>query len=218
LSAGVAQAETLNELLRHSDAVTIHVPLVDETRGIINSERLAQLDDEAILLNFSRGAIVDEAAVIDALDKNALKAYICDFPSEKLRSHPKVTSLPHLGASTFEAEDNCAVMVAEHLKDYLEQGNVRHSVNFPEAVMPRGEGVRVTIANANVPNMVGQISTCLAKANLNIIDMLNKSQGDLAYTLVDVDQAIPQQTLDQLNAIDGVLRVRFMNGENNANR
>ena len=213
LSSGVMQAESLNELLRQSDAVTVHVPLLEQTQGLINAERLAQLPPSATLLNFSRGPIVNETAVLAALDEHRLHAYVCDFPTPNLAAHPRVTALPHLGASTVEAEENCAIMVAENLKEFLEQGNIRHSVNFPEAVMPKGDTVRLSIANANVPNMVGQISTALAKANLNIVDMLNKSRGELAYTLVDVDQPVPASTVQELKQIDGVLRLRIMDKE-----
>ena len=213
LSAGVTEASGLNDVFRTSDLVSLHVPLVDETRGLVNRDRLRIMPNGSTLLNFSRGAIVDETAVIGALDEGHLHAYICDFPTPALKGHPKVTALPHLGASTSEAEDNCAVMVAENVKAYLEHGNIRHSVNFPEAIMPRDEGIRITIANANVPNMVGQISTALAKANLNIIDMLNKSLGDLAYTLVDVDHAIPKETVQEIAGVDGVLNVRVLSSD-----
>jgi D-3-phosphoglycerate dehydrogenase len=133
---------------------------------------------------------------------------MCDFPTRELIEHPKVTALPHLGASTTEAEENCAVMVAENIKDYLENGIIRHSVNFPEAIMPRVDAYRITVANANVPNMVGQISTCLADAKLNIVDLLNKSRGEVAYTVVDLDQSVPEETLEKIRQIDGVLSVR----------
>jgi D-3-phosphoglycerate dehydrogenase len=161
-----------------------------------------------ILLNFARGGIVDENAVIESLDAGHLAAYVCDFPSNQNRRHPKITALPHLGASTGEAEQNCAVMVAENLREFLENGNIRHSVNFPETIMPRTEGFRVTVANLNVPNMVGQISTLLAQADLNIVDLLNKSRGEIAYTVVDVEAPVPQATVDAIAHIDGVLNVR----------
>jgi D-3-phosphoglycerate dehydrogenase len=210
MSSGVEKAASLDHLFAESDFVTIHVPLVDGTRSLVSAERLRLLKKDAILLNFARGGIVDEAAVIEALDAGRLAAYVCDFPTNRNRLHPKVTALPHLGASTGEAEDNCAIMVAENLREYLEHGNIRHSVNFPEAIMPRTEGQRLAIANLNVPNMVGQISTCLAGAGLNIIDLLNKSRGPVAYTLVDVEGQVPEPIVDQLCAIEGVLKLRVL--------
>jgi len=208
LSSGVRQAETLDRLFKDSDAVSVHVPLIDETRGIVNSSRLDLMRDNGILINFARGGVVDNDAAIRALDSGKLRAYICDFPTRALIKHAKVVALPHLGASTVEAEENCAVMVAENVKDYLENGNIRFSVNFPEAIMPRTDAYRLTVANANVPNMVGQISTCLAAAGLNIEDLLNKSRGDVAYTVVDLSQPVPAACLEKISGIDGVQMVR----------
>jgi D-3-phosphoglycerate dehydrogenase len=208
LSAGVDHSETLDQLFQQSDAVTLHVPLVEETRGLVSRDRLALLPKHAVLINFARGGVVDNDAVLDALDNGNLHTYVCDFPTPELIAHPKVVVLPHLGASTAEAEENCAIMVAENLKEYLDNGNIRCSVNFPEARMPRLDAWRITIANANVPNMVGQISTCLANANLNIEDLLNKSIGGLAYTIVDVNDEISDETLAEIRGIDGVLTLR----------
>ncbi|MDJ0759109.1 MAG: phosphoglycerate dehydrogenase [Woeseiaceae bacterium] len=208
LSAGVEQAETLDQLFQHADAVSVHVPLMEATANLVNRDRLALMNDNAMLVNFARGGVVDNEAAIAALDSGKLHSYVCDFPTPELIAHPKAVVLPHLGASTAEAEQNCAIMVAENVKDYLENGNIRHSVNFPEARMPRMDAYRVTIANANVPNMVGQISTCLADANLNIEDLLNKSLGDIAYTIVDVNGAIDEKTEDALRNIEGVLTLR----------
>jgi D-3-phosphoglycerate dehydrogenase len=208
LSAGVEHAETIEELFQRANAVSIHVPLVDATKGLVNAERLALMHDGSVLVNFARGRIVDNAAVIAALDNDKLKSYVCDFPTPELIAHPGVVALPHLGASTAEAEENCAIMVAENVKDYLDNGNIRFSVNFPEARMPRLDAWRITIANANGPKMVGQISTCLAEAGLNIEDLLNKSIGDLAYTIVDVNGPVSEDTRAQLRAIDGVLTLR----------
>jgi D-3-phosphoglycerate dehydrogenase len=208
LSAGVEQARSLDDLVSRADMLTLHVPLVEGTRGLINSERIARMPNGSVILNFSRGAIVDEAAVLIALDEGRLGGYVSDFPSQGLIGHDKIIALPHLGASTTEAETNCAVMVAENLRNYLENGNVRHSVNFPEVDMPRGDDYRVTIANANVPNMVGQISTVLADAGRNIEDLLNKSRGDLAYTIVDLDGEVDDATVASLEGIEGVLCVR----------
>ncbi len=208
LSPGVRQVETLDRLFKESDAVTVHVPLIDGTRGLVNRDRLNLMKKGSVLVNFARGAVVDTAAAIEALDAGILHAYVCDFPTPELIAHPRAIALPHLGASTREAEENCAVMVVENLKEYLEDGNVRSSVNFPETIMPRTDAWRITIANANVPNMVGQISTCLAAAGLNIADLLNKSLGELAYTVVDLDGPVPDETMQALREIDGVLRLR----------
>ncbi|WP_348675816.1 phosphoglycerate dehydrogenase [uncultured Abyssibacter sp.] len=209
LDAKVDQALTVEELLAKSDFVTLHVPLIEPTRGLINADRIKLMRDGATLLNFSRAPIVDEAAVLAALEEGKLHRYVCDFPTPTAKGHRGVIALPHLGASTQEAEDNCAVMVADQLRDYLETGNVRNSVNFPEAVLPLTDGAaRLAVANRNVPNMVGQISTALAKRNLNIADLLNKSRGDLAYTLVDVDGELPSDLIAELKGIDGVLSVR----------
>jgi len=208
LSAGVEHAETIEELFKRSNAVTLHVPLVDETKGLVNEECLSLLHGGAVLVNFARGGIVDNAAVLQALDSGKLHTYVCDFPTPDLIAHSGVVALPHLGASTAEAEENCAIMVAENIKDFLENGNIRFSVNFPEARLPRLDAWRITIANANVPNMVGQISTRLADAGLNIEDLLNKSIGELAYTIVDVNGPVSDETRAQIRAIDGVLTLR----------
>ncbi len=210
LSSSVEQAESVDALLAKSDFVTCHVPLVDATRNLINADRLGLMRQSAVLLNFARAGIIDDAAAVAALDQGRLYAYVCDFPSNLLKDHPRVVTLPHLGASTREAEDNCAVMVADQIRDYLEEGTVRNSVNFPEVIMPRNGGYRMAVVNANVPNMLGQISTDLAKAGLNIVDMLNKSRGDLAYTVVDVEDPIPQAVVDEIAAIEGVLAVRTL--------
>ncbi|MDP2323737.1 MAG: phosphoglycerate dehydrogenase [Gammaproteobacteria bacterium] len=208
LSSTVEQARNLDELFSRADFVTVHVPLIDATRGLINETRIRLMPKKAVVLNFSRGEIVDEAAVIAALGDGRLTAYICDFPSRALIGNPRVIALPHLGASTHEAEANCAVMVAENLRSYLEDGVIRYSVNFPEADVPRTGSQRLTIANANVPSMVGQISTCLGDAGLNIADLLNKSRGEVAYTIVDLDGVVPEGTLARIRSIPGVLSVR----------
>ena len=208
LSSGVELEETLDQLFQHADFVTMHVPLIDATRNIVNADRLALMNNGSVLVNFARGGVVDEDAVIAALDSGKLHAFVTDFPTPELIAHPKAVTLPHLGASTSEAEENCAIMVAENVKDYLENGNIRFSVNFPEARLPRLDAWRMTIANANVPNMVGQISTDLANAGLNIEDLLNKSVGDFAYTIVDVNKEPSAELLHEIRAIDGVLTLR----------
>lgn len=209
LSSGVEQALSLEDLFARSDAITVHVPLTEQTRNLVNPQRLRLMRDGATVLNFARAAIVDEAAVVAALDSGKLATYVCDFPSPAIKDRRGVVALPHLGASTAEAEENCAMMVADTLRDYLENGNVRHSVNFPEAALPRVPATaRIAIANANVPNMVGQISTSLAGAGLNIADLLNKSKGEVAYTLIDVDGQVPAGLIERIGSIDGVLSAR----------
>jgi D-3-phosphoglycerate dehydrogenase len=208
LHSGVRKANSIEELLKHADFVTLHVPLVAATRGMIDAKRLAAMKPGAVLLNFARDAIVDEAAVIDALRAGRLKAYLCDFPSPQLAGVPGAIALPHLGASTAEAEENCAVMVVDQVRDFLENGNIANAVNFPNVEMARESPYRVGIANANVPNMLGQISTAMARAGLNIHNMVNKSRGEMAYTLVDVDSPVEQHVIGAIAAIEGVLSVR----------
>ena len=210
MSSDVRQAASIEELLAKVDYVTFHVPLVDATRNIINADRLKLVRDNVVILNFSRNGVIDDEAVVDAIDAGKVYAYVCDFPSNLLKNHPRVITLPHLGASTQQAEENCAVMVAEQVRDYLENGTVRNSVNFPEMYMPRNGGFRLAIVNENVPNMLGQISTCMADAGLNIIDMLNKSRNELACTLVDVDSEVTPTCLDHIASIKGVLKVRAL--------
>ncbi|MBI5612788.1 MAG: phosphoglycerate dehydrogenase [Gammaproteobacteria bacterium] len=210
LSADVKKAASVEELLRQVDFVTFHVPLVDATRRLINAERLKIMKDGVVILNFAREGIVDDAAVSAAIKAGKVYGYICDFPSNLLKNHDRVIALPHLGASTREAEDNCAVMVAEQVKDFLENGNIRNSVNFPEVVVPRESAYRLIVANANVPNMLGQISETLGEAKLNIHDMVNRSRGDLAYTVVDVDSPIPEAVRKQIRTIEGVMMARIV--------
>ena len=211
LSSGVEQALSLDDLFARSDMVSVHVPLVAGTQGLVNAQRISLMRRGAVVLNFSRTGIVDDAAVLAALDAGALGAYVCDFPTVANKDHPQVVALPHLGASTGEAEENCAMMVADTLRDFLENGNIRHSVNFPESMLPRVPGTyRMAIANSNVPNMVGQISTRLASAGLNIADLLNKSRGDIAYTLIDTDARVPEAVRDDIARIAGVLSARLL--------
>jgi len=211
LSSNVEQALSLDDLFARCDAITVHVPLTNETKGLVNAARLKLMRKGGVILNFSRAAIVDDKAVVASLDDGRLHAYVNDFPKNGLKDHPKVVTLPHLGASTGEAEENCAVMVADTLKDFLENGNIRNSVNFPEAVLPRApNSTRLAIANSNVPNMVGQISTCLATANLNIAELLNKSRGEYAYTLIDTDSTIAPDIVSKICSIDGVLAARIV--------
>lgn len=210
LSADVKKARTIDELLRNSDFVTFHVPLIDATRNLINAERLKHMKDGVVVLNFAREGIVDDKAMVDALNAGKAYAYVCDFPTNLTKNHPRTITLPHLGASTQEAEDNCAVMVADQLRDFLENGNIRNSVNFPEVVMPRGTKNRLVCANANVPNMLGQISDTFGQAKLNISDMVNMSRGNLAYTIVDLDSAVPPEVCQRIGSIEGVLMARII--------
>ena len=210
LPSQVKKAASIDDLVKRCDFISLHVPLLPATKDLINNDRVKLMKKGCILLNFARDGIVNEKAILDGLNDGKLHAYVCDFPSNLLRHHPRFVALPHLGASTEEAEENCAIMVADQVRDYLENGNILNSVNFPNISMPRESGFRLAIANANVPNMLGQISTALAGAGLNIHNMVNKSRGDLAFTLVDVECAVPQAVIDQLTAIGGVLRVRYL--------
>jgi D-3-phosphoglycerate dehydrogenase len=208
LPSQVRKAHSIAEVLHASHFISLHVPLVDATRGLLDASSFSQLRQGAVLLNFSRDGIIDETALLDALEGRRLKYYVTDFPTARVARHPSVIALPHLGASTREAEDNSAVMVVDELRDYLEHGNIRNAVNFPDVVMAREAPYRIGIANANVPNMVGQISTALAHGGLNIHNMLNKSKGEMAYTLVDVDSAVPSAVIENIRGIEGVLTVR----------
>jgi D-3-phosphoglycerate dehydrogenase len=210
LPSQVRKAHSIEEVLRGSDFVTLHVPLLDGTRNLIDAKRIGLMKPGSVLLNFSRDAIVDNDAVLQALNTKKLKAYVCDFPGARFKGHPSVVATPHLGASTQEAEENCAIMVVDQVRDYLENGNIRNAVNFPDVVMPRESPYRLGIANANVPNMLGQMSTAVALAGLNIHNMLNKSRKDMAYTLVDVDSAVSREVLNNIAAIDGVLAVHYL--------
>ncbi len=213
LSAEATQAHSIEELLSQVDYVSFHVPLIEATTHMINAERIKLMKDGAVVLNFSRDGIVDDVAVCDAIEAGKLYSYVCDYASNTLKRHERVITLPHIGASTGEAEDNCAVMVVDQIRNYLENGNIVNSVNFPEVVMPRSGNAgdsRIAIVNSNVPNMVGQISTTMAEANLNIIDLLNKSRDDIAYTLADVEGDIPTDVIEKIRAIDGVVCVRTL--------
>jgi D-3-phosphoglycerate dehydrogenase len=210
LPSQVKKAASVAEVLRHSHFVTLHVPLVEATRHLVDADNVGLLRPGAVVLNFSREGVVDDAAVVAALERKALGAYVCDFPNPLLHGRERVIALPHLGASTREAEENCARMVIDQLRDYLEHGQVEYAVNFPSVTMARESAWRVAIANANVPNMLGQISTAMARAGLNIHNMVNKSRGEMAYTLVDVDSPVAEAALADLRRIEGVLAVRYL--------
>jgi D-3-phosphoglycerate dehydrogenase len=210
LASDVQQALSVDDLLSKSDFVTFHVPLTEATTHMINVDRLKLMKPGAVLLNFARNGIVDDEAAVTALDSGQLYAYVCDFPSNLLKNHPRVITLPHLGASTVEAEENCAIMVADEVRDYLENGNISHSVNFPDINLPRNGGYRIAVVNSNVPNMVGQISSDLGKENMNILDMLNRSRENIAMTLLDVATEPSGTLLENLRNIKGVLSVRCL--------
>jgi len=210
LSSGVQKAVNLDDLFARADVVTVHVPLLKATDKLVSAARLDMMPRGAVILNFSRSEIVDSAAVLEALNAGKLSAYVTDFPARALLDHPKVICLPHLGASTVEAEENCAVMVVDNVREFLENGNVTRSVNFPETVLHRTRPNRVAIPHKNVPNMVAQILTCLAAQNINIADMLNHSRDELSYTLVDLDTQPNEATLERIRAIEGILSVRVL--------
>jgi D-3-phosphoglycerate dehydrogenase len=208
LPASVKRAASIDEVIKASDFVSLHVPLTEKTRHLIDAKRLSLAPPRLVLLNFSRDAIVDEAAVAKALADEHLSKYVTDFPSETLAGNPGVIALPHLGASTEEAEENCALMVVDQLRAFLEEGTIANSVNFPSVEMSRESPHRIAIANANVPNMLGQISTTMAQAGLNIHNMVNKSKGEMAYTLVDLDSAADPEVIQRIANIHGVLSIR----------
>jgi D-3-phosphoglycerate dehydrogenase / 2-oxoglutarate reductase len=208
LSSEVKRVMNVDEIIKHSDFITLHVPLIDATRHLINAERINMMKHGAVLINFAREGVIDEQAVIDGLDSKKLRAYVCDFPTARMKSHRNVVALPHLGASTQEAEDNCAVMVVDQVREFLDNGNITNSVNFPSVHMPREGAHRVAVASANIPNMVGQISTAMANAGINIHNMVNKSRGDIAYTMLDLDSPAPDSALAKIRSIEGVMTVR----------
>jgi len=208
LPSAVKRAASIDEVIKGSDFVTLHVPLVEKTRNLIDSKRLAHAPGRLVLLNFAREGVVDEAAVLKALGEKHLRRYITDFPSAALQGNPNVLAFPHLGASTEEAEENCALMVVDQLRQFLEEGSICNAVNFPNVEMARESPHRIAVANANVPNMVGQISTTMAQAGLNIHNMVNKSKGEMAYTLLDLDSAAAPELIQRISHIPGVLSIR----------
>jgi len=216
LSSDVARAGSFDELLAGSDYLSFHLPLNDRTRGMFGAASLERVRHGVVLLNFARDGVVDAATLRRGLADGRIGRYVCDFPAADLLGDPRVIALPHLGASTGEAEENCAAMAVDQLRDFLEHGNVRNSVNFPEARMARAGGARICIANRNRPNMIGQLSQVLGEAGVNIAQMLNASRGELAYTLVDVDAQVPDGLAGTLAAIDGILSVRVIDGARHA--
>lgn len=210
LSSSITQARRLGELIERADFVSLHVPLNDKTRNIVDADCIKTMKEGAVILNFSRSGIVSEDDIVDGLDGGKLYAYVCDFPNNRLKDHARVIALPHMGASTREAEENCAIMVAEQVKDYLENGNIKNSVNFPDVFLPRVGACRLGITNRNMPNMVSQISGSIAEADLNILELLNKSKGDVAYTLIDVDCEVVSEAIEHIRQIEGVLSARVV--------
>ena len=210
LSSNVIRARSLESLLAESDYLTMHLPLNDKTKGMINRERLALMKKGVCVLNFSRGGLVRNADLFQAIADGTVGAYVTDFPDEELIKHEKVIAIPHLGASTPEAEDNCAIMAVNQVRGFLEYGNIRNSVNFPDCDLGVPSGHRIIIANKNVPNMVGQITSLLAAEKINIADMLNRHRGDYAFTIIDIDGTVDDTLVDKIKGIEGVIMVRLI--------
>ena len=210
ISSEVEEVSSIEELFKRSDFVSFHVPLIDATKNLLNAKRIALLPENSVVINLSRDGIVDEDTLIKALDSGKVKYYVTDFPINDKKNHDRVIALPHLGASTSEAEENCAVMIAKQIKDYLENGNIVNSVNFPDAKMPRAGKERLAITHRNIPNMVGQISTAVAKEGANILDMINKSRNDFAYTLIDLENKISNTVIEDIKLVEGILKVRVL--------
>ena len=210
LSSSVKRANGIESLLAECDYISLHVPLSDKTKGIINKERFAIMKKGVRILNFSRGGLVNNNDLAEALNDGTVSIYVTDFPDENLLKQEKVIAFPHLGASTPEAEDNCAIMAVNQTKDYLERGNIKNSVNFPDCDLDFRSQTRVVIANKNVPNMISQITTLLAAEKINVSDMLNKNKGEVAYNIIDVDGDIGEDTLTKIRAIDGVIMARVI--------
>ena len=210
LSRSIKKATDINEIYANSDYITLHIPANDSTTGMINSETLALMKDGVRILNFARGTLVNEAHMAVALEEKKVACYVVDFPSDAVLSMENVIAVPHLGASTPESEDNCAMMAADELKDYLENGNIKNSVNFPNCEMARDGQVRVTIAHKNVPNMLSRFSAVMAEKHLNIVNMINKSKKENAYTIMDIDGDVSGDMLASISEIEGVLGVRII--------
>jgi len=208
LNPAVRQAENLEQVLTHADFVTIHAPLNEKTKKLLNAERIKLMRSNAILLNFAREEIVDNEALIAALNAGKLHYYVCDFPNNLFKNNPRIICLPHLGASTSEAEVNCAVMAAQQIQQYLELGHIKNAVNFPTVSMPASEGHRLAVINENIPNMVAQISSVISQEKINIIDLLNKSRENIAYNLIDINQPVTEKLLQGISAVKGVIRAR----------
>ncbi|MBE0491427.1 MAG: phosphoglycerate dehydrogenase [Sulfurospirillum sp.] len=211
LSSEVKKASGLETLLKQVDYLTIHVPLLDSTKGMYNAEKFAMMKDGIKIMNFARGELINNADIKKALENGKVGVYVTDFPDASLLGVKGVIPVPHLGASTLESEDNCAIMATKQMKNFLEFGNIKNSVNFPNCELPKQEGTtRLIIANKNIPNMISKITALLAENNINIFDMINKSKADIAYNIIDSDKAIDESILDKIYQIDGILRVKII--------
>ncbi len=210
LSSAVEEMASADELIKEADFITFHVPLIDATKNLLNSERLATMKDGAVVLNFARHGIVNDDDVLAAIESGKIGAYVCDFPSQKLKANPAVITLPHLGASTVEAEENCAMMIADQLKDFLENGNIRNSVNFPAVKLPKGGKSRVAITHKNMPDMIAKVSSAVGEAGFNIHHLRNESRNDVAYTLMDIECEVGDELVQTISQIDGVLIARLV--------
>lgn len=210
LSKNVEKAISLDNLLNESDYISLHIPLTDSTKGFINKEKFAVMKDGVRIMNFARGGLVNLEDLFEAFDSGKVDTFVTDFPDEVLLKHEKVIGIPHLGASTPESESNCAVMAVNQVQDFLENGNIKNSVNFPNSNMPRNGGNRLIIANKNIPRMVGNITTALADENINIADMLNKNRGDIAYNIIDIDGEISKEQIEKIREIEGIIMVRLL--------
>ncbi len=208
MTSAVEEMASIEELLKEADFVTFHVPLIEATMNLLNEERIAGMKDGAVILNFARNGVVDDDAALAGIESGKINAYVCDFPAQKLKNHDRVITLPHLGASTVEAEENCAMMIADQIKDFLENGNIKNSVNFPAVKLPRGGKSRVAITHKNMPDMIARITTAVGDAGFNIFHMRNESKADLAYTLMDIESEIGDDLIQKFAAIDGVLKAR----------
>jgi D-3-phosphoglycerate dehydrogenase len=208
LSHQVQRADTLEGLLAKSDYITLHLPLMDTTKGLLDAEKFRRMKKDARIINLARGGLVNEADIIAALQSEKLGVYVTDFPTAELLACPKTICVPHLGASTPEAEDNCAIMAVRQIMDFLETGAIRNSVNFPRCKLDRRAPYRLLVTNRNIPNMVGQITTILAAEGINITDLINHHRDEYAYNIIDTEQAIPPDTLERIIAVEGIIRVR----------
>ena len=208
ISKTIKRATDLKEIYENCDYITLHLPYNKDTASMINTQTIAQMKDGVRILNFSRGELVDSEAMKEAIDDGKVAKYVCDFPSNSLNTYKNVVSIPHLGASTPEAEDNCAVMAVKEIMDFLENGNIVNSVNFPRVTMPRTTNTRITVIHENIPNMLSQISNQVAKDGINIESMINGSRNDVAYTMLDVTGNVDEDVIADIKAIEGVLRVR----------
>jgi D-3-phosphoglycerate dehydrogenase / 2-oxoglutarate reductase len=214
LSHNVIRAAGLENLLRQSDYISLHTPLTDNTKGYIGKEKFQMMKKNARLLNFARGGLVNNVDLFEALNEGRISCYVTDFPDEQLLMNDKVIGIPHLGASTYESEDNCAKMAVDQVKDYLEHGNIKNSVNFPNCEMERNGGVRLLIANKNVPKMIGQITAILAEENINIANMLNRNKDHVAYNIIDIDSDISLTQVEKIKNVEGIIMVRVLSAKN----